>query len=85
MAGIDQLLFWVPFHVVLCGIYGGEECSTVELKRIFLLSLFNWMTALCGLLIPSLLDFLDLCSSGWLFFDTKHGLLKKIKSHNDLE
>ena len=30
-----------------------DECSTIELKCIFLLSLFNWMTALRGLAIPS--------------------------------
>ena len=85
MAGIEKLLFWVPFHIVLRGIYGGsglaqtfegEERSTVELKRIFLLSLFNWMTALRGFAIPSLLDFLDLYSSGQLFFYTKNGLKK---------
>ena len=82
---MEKLLFWVPFHIVLRGIYGGsgmaqtfegEERSTVELKRIFLHSLFNWMTALRGFAIPSLLDFLDLYSSGKLFFYTKNWLKK---------
>ena len=56
--------------------FEGEEQSIIELKCIFLLSLFNWMTALRGFAIPSLLDFLDLYSSGQLFFYTKNGLKK---------
>ena len=38
------------------------ECSIIELKRIFLLSLFEWRTALSGLDIPSVLDFVDFCN-----------------------
>jgi len=51
------------------GTFEGEESSIIELKHIFILSLFDWMTALCGLAIPSLLDFLDLCRFFFFFFN----------------
>ena len=43
------------------------EWSITELKHIFILSLFEWITSLSGLPISSLLDFLDLCSFVWHF------------------
>ena len=48
-------------------IFEGEECSIIELKSHFLLSLFERRTALSGLVIPSVLDFLDLCNFGYTF------------------
>ena len=45
-------------------IFEGEECSIIELKRFFLLSLFGWRTALISLDTPSVLDFVDLCNFG---------------------
>ena len=45
-------------------IFKGEERSIIELKHIFLYSLFKWRTALSGLDIPSVLDLIDLCNFG---------------------
>ena len=42
--------------------FEGEEHTIIGLKRFLLLSLFNWMTAMSGLHIFFLLDFIDLCS-----------------------
>ena len=41
--------------------FNGEEHSIIELKRFFLLTLFNWMTALSSPYIPSFWEVLDLC------------------------
>ena len=72
LGDIEQHLLGMLFRSVLCGVYRernnnifeGEECFIIELKQIFLLSLFEWRTALNGLAIPSILDFQDLCSFG---------------------
>ena len=62
LGDIGRRLFGVLLSSLLCGTYGKngttkifeeEEHSIIELKCIFLLSLFNWMTALRGLAIPS--------------------------------
>jgi hypothetical protein len=41
--------------------FEGVECSNVELKRLFLVSLYEWMAALSSP-FSSLEKFLDLCS-----------------------
>lgn len=85
LGDIEQHLFGMLFRSVLCGVYRernnrifeGEECFIIELKQIFLLSLFEWRTALNGLAIPSILDFQDLCSFGWIFASLVHSLCSR--------
>ena len=57
LGDIGRHLFGVLFCSLLCGTYGkngttkiseGEERSIIKLKRIFLLSLFEWRNALIG-------------------------------------
>ena len=58
LGDIGRRLFGVLLSSLLCGTYGkngttkiseGEERSIIKLKRIFLLSLFEWRNALIGL------------------------------------
>ena len=50
---------WGWFGCVSCGLFG-ENRTILELKQFFLLSLFDWI-------IPSLLNFLDLCTFAKVF------------------
>ena len=59
---ILQFIMWNIYREWNIRIFKGEERSIIELKRIFLLSLFEWRTALSGLDIPSVLDFVDFCN-----------------------
>ena len=43
-------------------IFEGEEHSILDLQQFFLGSLYEWMTVRSGFSVPSLVEFLDLCS-----------------------
>ena len=54
---IPHCIVWTIWREQNNRIFEGEERSIIELKCIFILSLFEWITALSGLSISSLLDF----------------------------
>ena len=60
---IPQYIMWNIWREWKNRIFEGEEHSIIEFKHSFHLSLFEW-TALSGLAIPSVLDFVDLCNFG---------------------
>ena len=57
-----QYIMWSIWREQNNRIFEGEECSIIELKCIFLLSLFEWRTALSGFDTTFVLDFVDLCN-----------------------
>ena len=59
---IPQCIMWTILRKQNLKTFNGEEHSIIELKRFFLLPLFDWMTALSSPSIPSFWEFLDLCS-----------------------
>ena len=59
---IPQCIMWTILWEHNLRTFNGEEHSIIELKWFFLLTLFDWMTALSGPYIPSFWEFLDLCS-----------------------
>jgi len=65
-SAIPHCIMWTIWREWNNQTFEGEQ-SITELKHIFILSLFEWITAFSGLRISSLLDFLDLCSFEWHF------------------
>ena len=59
---IPQCIMWTIWQEWNLRTFEGEEHSIIELKWFFLLTLFDWMTALSGPYIPSFWEILDLCS-----------------------
>ena len=58
---IPQCIMWTISWEHNLRTFNGEH-SIIELKRFFLPTLFDWMTALSNPYIPSFWEFLDLCS-----------------------
>lgn len=54
---IPHYIVWTIWREQNNRIFEGEEQSIIELKRIFIFSLFELITVLSGLPVSSLLDF----------------------------
>ena len=63
---IPQCIMWTILWEHNLRTFNGKH-SITELKRFFLLTLFDWMTALSNPYIPSFWEFLDLCSFTYCF------------------
>ena len=59
---IPLCLMWTILREQNQGTFEAVELSNVELKSIFLISLYEWMVALSDHSFSSLDEFLDLCT-----------------------
>ena len=60
---ISQCIMWTIWRERNLRTFKGEEHYIIELNQFFLLTLFDWMTAMTGLFIPAFFEFLYLCTS----------------------
>ena len=61
LGAISKCIVWTILREQNLRTFNGEENSIIELKRFFLLTLFDWMSAMSSPYIPSFWEFLDLC------------------------